>query len=970
MNTTVLLRFILGFIMMIPFSLTFAQVSINTDNTQPHPSAMLDVKSDSKGVLVPRMTATQRSAILAPAEGLMVYDTDTSGYYYYHSGAWVLLHSDSTMTQTWTRTQDTLYSLPDSSIRISKLQSGHLLQIGKYQGFRDWYDPNIVDDYTGNRLMFEPKSEGEFAIINVARYQNLNSSGLVMYPGYRGKHTCTSGISLHGNDLPPICGGPSQKGNVRIWAGWGPETLAAGKVIIETGGMNKFLLSNYGYLGLGHHLEVNYTPSQRLEVNDGNIMVTGSDRYNSLGDDAYLFLGNTNQYIKSDFGTGIKLGTNVAGIAVTVKDTSGNVGIGVIEPTEKLEVNGKIWSKTGGIKFPDNTIQNTAAQVTDSNRIWLVGGNTFTDTTGKYLGTNSDHALEMRVYGNRALRLEPNTSCPNIIGGYKYNKVTSGFYGATISGGGFQYASGTDNYNEVLSGNFGTVGGGIRNKVAAGDYSTVSGGYNNSTTGTGATISGGKNNQSLFNYAAVCGGTGNKALGLANFIGGGENNQTQGDWSLISGGGNNTGGGWASVIGGGAGNVSIGQCSTIPGGYFNTASGNYSFAGGFKAQALHKGTYVWSDSSAVSPFASTASNQYLIRAAGGVGINTNSPSQQLHIDNGNILAEGTGSFDATGEQAILYLGNTNHFIKSEYGYGLKLGTTAIADALTIKETSGNVGIGTNDPVVKLDIKGLSNTATLLRINQIGSDNYTGTRLDRDDTEKWFIGMETSTQNLLFRRTASVNDVIVESTGNVGIGVTPAFTHRLNVYNPTDDNVLRLMGPDGSYQYGARLNFGDGDLVYLDEDEDDKLTIFGSGRTAIMGGYVGIGTLTPTAKLTVYNGTTTGTYTTTGWMHSSDARLKSNITQIEEALSKVLELRGIYFNWKNDTEKRQVGFVAQDVEPVLPEVVSKDDEGTYSMSYGGVVPVLVEAIKELKSQNDELFSRLKELENKIARLEQK
>jgi hypothetical protein len=642
------------------------------------------------------------------------------------------------------------------------------------------------------------------------------------------------------------------------------------------------------------------------------------------------------------------------------------VGIGTTNPGTKLEVNGMIYSSTGGIKFPDHSIQTYAY---DSTRVWGLRGNVLTDSSS-FLGTISDHPLEMRVYNNRVFRLEPNANCPNIIGGYKYNKVTPGFYGATISGGGFQFSGSTDNSNEILGSNFGTVGGGMRNKVTGGDYSTIGGGNHNTTTGIGATISGGKNNVSGFLYAAVGGGSDNTSQGLASFVGGGQTNNAQADWSVVAGGGNNHAGAWASVVGGGSGNESTGQGSTVPGGYFNTAAGDYSFAAGYKAKALHKGTYVWCDSNSAVAFSSTANFQYLIRAAGGVGINTNTPTQKLHVDNGNILAEGLGSFDAAAEQAILYLGNTNHFIKSEYGYGLKLGTTSIADALTIRETSGNVGIGTTDPIVKLDIKGINNAATLLRINQIGTDAYAGTRMDRDDVEKWFIGMEPSTQNLIFRRTASVNDVTFDNTGNVGIGATPSFTHRLTVYNPADDNVLRLMGPDGTYQYGARLNFGDGDLVYIDEDEDDKLTIFGNGRTAIMGGNVGIGTLTPGAKLAVYNGTTTGTYTTTGWMHSSDARLKSNIAPIEDALGKVLELKGVYFNWKNDDGKRQVGFIAQDVEPVLPEVVGKDDEGTYSMSYGGVVPVLVEAIKELKSQNDDLLSKLKELENKIARLEQK
>jgi hypothetical protein len=63
-----------------------AQVAINTDGSQPDGSAMLDIKSGAKGLLIPRMTTVQRSAIGTPADGLMVYDTDTKGVWVYQGG--------------------------------------------------------------------------------------------------------------------------------------------------------------------------------------------------------------------------------------------------------------------------------------------------------------------------------------------------------------------------------------------------------------------------------------------------------------------------------------------------------------------------------------------------------------------------------------------------------------------------------------------------------------------------------------------------------------------------------------------------------------------------------------------------------------------------------------------------------------------------------------------------------------------
>jgi hypothetical protein len=67
---------------------TMAQVAINTNGTDPDNSAMLDVKSTEKGILIPRMTTAQRTGISSPAQGLMVYDTDLDAFYFYDGTEW------------------------------------------------------------------------------------------------------------------------------------------------------------------------------------------------------------------------------------------------------------------------------------------------------------------------------------------------------------------------------------------------------------------------------------------------------------------------------------------------------------------------------------------------------------------------------------------------------------------------------------------------------------------------------------------------------------------------------------------------------------------------------------------------------------------------------------------------------------------------------------------------------------------
>lgn len=73
-----------------------AQVSISTDNSSPHASAMLDIKSNSKGILVPRMSTSARNAIGSPAKGLMVYDSTVNSFFFFNGTAWLNVSGSST----------------------------------------------------------------------------------------------------------------------------------------------------------------------------------------------------------------------------------------------------------------------------------------------------------------------------------------------------------------------------------------------------------------------------------------------------------------------------------------------------------------------------------------------------------------------------------------------------------------------------------------------------------------------------------------------------------------------------------------------------------------------------------------------------------------------------------------------------------------------------------------------------------
>lgn len=116
--------------------------------------------------------------------------------------------------------------------------------------------------------------------------------------------------------------------------------------------------------------------------------------------------------------------------------------------------------------------------------------------------------------------------------------------------------------------------------------------------------------------------------------------------------------------------------------------------------------------------------------------------------------------------------------------------------------------------------------------------------------------------------------------------------------------------------------------------------------------------------------------------TSDERFKKNIKHIDAPLNKIMQLDGIYYNWKADefknmgfNEDRQIGFIAQDVQSVMPELVKRDAKGNLSVNYSKTTALVVEGMKEqqkiIEKQQDEI-KKLKdtiiEFENRIKDLE--
>jgi hypothetical protein len=276
------------------------------------------------------------------------------------------------------------------------------------------------------------------------------------------------------------------------------------------------------------------------------------------------------------------------------------------------------------------------------DRYWKLTGNAGTVAGTNFLGTADNEALELKVNGGRALRLEPTSSSPNVLAGGANNALTAGVVGAVVSGGGGTawFNPGLDYSNKVTD-HYGSIGGGARNQ-AGDDGGAVDDAYY-------ATVGGGAFNKANNAYATVSGGTNNVASAYYGAIGGGDGNAATGSHATVAGGWQNTASNWG-VVAGGSQNEATGYSSMIPGGNENKAAGVRAFAAGFGAEALHAGSFVWADTSTTDSgtfahLATSARNQFLARAAGGFTFYTSADASS-----GATLAGGGGSWSSLSDR--------------------------------------------------------------------------------------------------------------------------------------------------------------------------------------------------------------------------------------------------------------------------------------------------------------------------------
>lgn len=339
---------------------------------------------------------------------------------------------------------------------------------------------------------------------------------------------------------------------------------------------------------------------------------------------------------------------------------------------------------------------------------------------------------------------------------------------------------------------------------------------------------------------------------------------------------------------------------------------------------------------------------------GRVGMGTSSPDSALHVAAGNPVIT-VSSANTNGWSEIDLKNGRNAADQRNWNIASN-GTTSNLDFRALNDArnagptvmslvrTGSVGIGTSDPQTTLDVNGRIRSRDYLESvngvwNNVYYDNATSTGRYRYNGYAHHFNMRADSDavnlNMYPQGTANnplptgVNAMTWLQNGNVGIGTSsPANNHKLEVSSPYD-------------------------------------AVYGISTNSSWSGIVGQNTGGGSAGLLGWG--SWGVYCQVGscggvnaWTNTSDARLKDRVQTVPDTrgLAMVEKLRPVTFHWKDQArdakQGQRLGFIAQEVEKLYPELVTTDPSSTMkSLSYAELVVPLTKAVQELKAENDRL-----------------
>jgi hypothetical protein len=346
---------------------------------------------------------------------------------------------------------------------------------------------------------------------------------------------------------------------------------------------------------------------------------------------------------------------------------------------------------------------------------------------------------------------------------------------------------------------------------------------------------------------------------------------------------------------------------------------------------------------------------------------------------------------------------------------------SLATAMTVAG-SGNIGVGTTAPATMLDVRGNSqfenatNSTTAFQIldstgvESLIADTTTdqitigkgGLRIKRADNAaaygtaiytggNWVFGQPLQTSKLYSNITTGTslslnqfNQVMTVSAWPINASMSALSLDQPTIAPNVSGYDSKLLNFTGTVSSAATTTVRGLHTTLTDNSAAIANTVIGisadvsAGTNAsanryaaiLLGGNVGIGTAAPGFALDV-----NGSIAAVGALQAhSDRKLKKNIVNVDHSVEKLLSLNGVFFDWRKDEFPeihfeggRQMGVIAQDVEKVFPEAVSKNKKGIRSVAYTMLIAPIIEAIKEFSHKITELFLRTDEHSRAIATL---